>query len=61
MMAGTTVYLFGGTPFPEERLIYWNFVASDQALIDAAKQRWQEQAFPAVPGEHGFVPLPARP
>lgn len=55
---GTTVYLFGGEPFPEERLIYWNFVATSQALIDAAKQRWRRQEFVMPPGEHDPVPLP---
>ena len=29
---GTTIYIFGGDPFPEERLIYWNFVAIRQEL-----------------------------
>ncbi len=59
MGAHTTVYLFGGEPFPEERYIYWNFVASKKELIEKAKQQWKEQAFPPVPGETGYVPLPA--
>ncbi|WP_026310008.1 pirin family protein [Niabella aurantiaca] len=54
----TTVFIFGGEPFPEERFIYWNFVSSDKAVIEAAKQDWQEQRFPPVPGETEFVPLP---
>lgn len=58
MAENTTVYLFGGEVFPEERFIYWNFVASSQELIEAAKQRWIDQAFAPVPGETGFVPLP---
>ncbi len=58
--AGSTVYLFGGDPMPEERYIYWNFVASDERLIEDAKQRWREQGFPRVPGETGFVPLPEK-
>lgn len=58
MEAGTTVYLFGGEPLPEDRLIHWNFVASDRALIEAARQRWIAQEFPPVPGETEFVPLP---
>lgn len=53
-----TIYIFGGEPFPEERFIHWNFVASDKALIEAARQRWQKQEFPPVPGETTFVPLP---
>lgn len=54
----TTVYLFGGEPFPEERFIHWNFVSSDKALIERAKKDWLEQKFPKVPGETEFVPLP---
>jgi len=59
MEAGTTVYLFGGEPLPEERHIYWNFVASDPELIERAKKDWAGQQFPSIPGESGFVPLPA--
>jgi len=58
MLENTTVYIFGGNPFPEERFIYWNFVASDKALIETAKQNWQDQKFKPVPGETEFVPLP---
>ena len=58
MEAGTTVYFFGGEPLPEQRFIYWNFVASDQALIDKAKANWLAQTFPKVPGETEFIPLP---
>jgi len=54
----TTVFIFGGEPFPEERFIYWNFVSSDKDAIEAAKQDWLKQRFPPVPGETGFVPLP---
>ncbi|MCF3110047.1 pirin family protein [Niabella sp. CC-SYL272] len=54
----TTVFIFGGEPLPEERFIYWNFVSSDRAVIEKAKQDWQEQRFPPVPGETDFVPLP---
>ncbi len=59
MQAGTTVYIFGGEPFPEERFMYWNFVATDKALIEEAKIRWQAQEFPTIEGEQGFVPLPS--
>jgi len=56
--ADSTIYIFGGEPFPDERFIYWNFVASDKQLIEDAKQKWQEQKFDKIPGETGFVPLP---
>lgn len=58
MEPNTTIYIFGGTPFPEERFIYWNFVASSRELIEAAKMNWLQQTFPRIPGETGFVPLP---
>lgn len=58
MSENTTVYIFGGEPFPEDRFIYWNFVASSQELIDKAKENWLGQRFKPVPGETGFVPLP---
>jgi len=58
MQEHTTIYIFGGDPFPEERFIYWNFVASTKARIEEAKQAWLEQSFAPVPGETEFVPLP---
>lgn len=58
--ANSTIYIFGGEPFAEERFIYWNFVATSQERIEAAKKRWQEQQFPKIEGETGFVPLPSR-
>ncbi|RFS18285.1 pirin family protein [Emticicia sp. C21] len=54
----TSIYIFGGEPFPEERFIYWNFVSSSKETIDEAKIKWQEQTFPKIPGETEFVPLP---
>lgn len=54
----TTVFVFGGEPFPEERFIHWNFVSSDKQLIEQAKHDWLEQRFPAIDGETEFVPLP---
>jgi len=56
--ADTTVYIFGGEPFPEERFIYWNFVSSSKERLEQAKEDWKAQRFPKVPGETEFVPLP---
>lgn len=56
--ANTTVYLFGGEPFPEERFIYWNFVATSVERIEEAKQQWKDQQFKMIEGETGFIPLP---
>ncbi|MFN7013179.1 MAG: pirin family protein, partial [Bacteroidia bacterium] len=58
MSENTTLYLFGGEPFPEEHFIYWNFVHSDKAVIEQAKADWTAQKFPKVPNETDFVPLP---
>jgi redox-sensitive bicupin YhaK (pirin superfamily) len=58
MKANTTVYIFGGETFPEERYIYWNFVATDKQTIEEAKDRWKNHQFPKVPGDDGYVPLP---
>ncbi len=60
MKANTTVYIFGGEPFPEERFIYWNFVATSRETIDEAKQRWINHEFPKVPNDDGYVPLPGQ-
>jgi len=58
MAENTTIYIFGGEPFPEERIIYWNFVASTKERIEEAKEKWLAQTFDKVPGESEFVPLP---
>lgn len=58
MAENTTIYIFGGDPFPEERTIYWNFVASTKELIEKAKEKWLAQTFDKVPGESEFVALP---
>ncbi len=58
MAANTTVYIFGGEPFSEERFIFWNFVSSRKERIEQAKTDWENQIFPKVPGETEFVPLP---
>ncbi|WP_313806074.1 pirin family protein [Flavobacterium sp.] len=58
MAENTTVYIFGGEAFPEERYIFWNFVSSRKERIEQAKTDWKNQTFPKVPGETEFVPLP---
>src|SRR3989338_5870456 len=49
--------LIGGKPIGPRR-INWNFVASDPALIDQARQRWAAQDWPTVPGETDRIELP---
>jgi redox-sensitive bicupin YhaK (pirin superfamily) len=52
------VFLFGGQPFDEERYIFWNFVSTEKALIEQAKQDWKDQKFKMIEGEKGYIPLP---
>ena len=52
------VMVIGGASLGE-RHIWWNFVSSSPARIEQAKDDWQRQRFPAVPGETEFIPLPA--
>lgn len=58
----TTLYLFGGEPFEEERFMFWNFVNSNKAVIEKAKEDWKNQnleAFPKVPNDDKeYVLLP---
>lgn len=56
--APARLMLLGGAPLDGERLIWWNFVASHAALIEAAKADWAAGRFPAVPGETERMPLP---
>jgi len=59
MHANSTVYIFGGEPFKEERFIDWNFVSSDKKLIEEARERWKTQSFDKVVGdEDEFIPYP---
>ncbi|RED98879.1 pirin family protein [Marinoscillum furvescens] len=58
MHPDTHVFLFGGKPFPEERYIYWNWVATDKSRLEEAKERWKNKDFPQVPGDRTYVSLP---
>jgi redox-sensitive bicupin YhaK (pirin superfamily) len=60
MHANTTVYIFGGEAFPEERFIDWNFVSSSKERLQKAKEDWKAQRFPKIDGETEFVPYPER-
>lgn len=57
--ANSTLYIFGGEPFAEERYIDWNFVSSSKEVLNEAKQKWIEQAFDKIEGDDiEFVPYP---
>ena len=50
--------LLGGDALEADRAIWWNFVASDPARIEAAKADWEAGRFPQVPGDDERMPLP---
>lgn len=49
--------LIGGEPLGPRRM-YWNFVATDAALLEQAKQRWAAWDWPRVADESERIPLP---
>ena len=59
-VAPSIVMLLGGEPVGE-RFIEWNFVSSERAKIEAARNAWAEQTFGKVPGEENeWTRQPAR-
>jgi redox-sensitive bicupin YhaK (pirin superfamily) len=59
--AGTSparVMLLGGEPMDGPRYLSWNFVASSEERIEQAREDWRSMAFPKVPDETEFIPLP---
>ena len=56
----TRVMLCGGKPMDGPRTIWWNFVASDTALLEQAKTDWKAGKFASVPGDDEFIPLPEK-
>jgi len=55
---GTRLLMFGGPALPEERFLFWNFVASSKARLEQAKADWKARRFPKVPGDDTYIPLP---
>jgi len=53
--ASARILLIGGTPFGEEILVWWNFVARTPAEVEVATRDWNEGRFDAVIGS----PAPA--
>lgn len=58
MLPNTSIYVFGGEGFPEERFIEWNFVSSDKDIIEKAKSDWKNDKFPTVPNETKRISIP---
>ncbi len=50
--------IIGGAPLDGPRRMNWNFVASDPALIEQAREKWAAGDWPVVPGESGRIELP---
>lgn len=59
---GGRVMLLGGEAFTTRRHVWWNFVSSDRARIEQAKDDWRAGRFRPVPGDaEEFIPLPEAP
>lgn len=65
---GARVLLIGGEPFPEEILMWWNFIARSQEEIIAMRQQWQSslmagsESYPAFTDSLGArIPAPEMP
>lgn len=55
----TRLMLVGGAAIAGERHVWWNFVSSSIARIDRAKDDWDNERFPTIPGDdHERIPLP---
>jgi redox-sensitive bicupin YhaK (pirin superfamily) len=57
--------ILGGAPLDAPRLMWWNFVASSEELMERAKVEWRAApgqqwrgTFGLPPGEQEFIPLP---
>jgi redox-sensitive bicupin YhaK (pirin superfamily) len=55
---GTKAVLLGGEPFPDELVMWWNFVARSHDEIAAARADWEAGGFGTVAG-HGDARIPA--
>ena len=53
----TRLVFIGGAPLGK-RIVWWNLVSTDRALIEQAKQDWHNKTFAKVPGEQDYIPLP---
>ena len=65
-MRGARVVILGGATMDGPRHIWWNFVASSQERIEAAREAWragdwEHGRFQLPPSDHDeFIPAPAR-
>lgn len=65
--AGARIMVLGGATMDGPRYIWWNFVASSQDRIDAAREAWRagdwaHGRFQLPPGDNAdFIPAPPKP
>lgn len=52
--------VIGGEPLDGPRHMWWNFVSSRKERILQASADWEAQRMGQIPGEHEFIPLPAK-
>lgn len=57
---GGRVLVIGGEALDGHRLMWWNFVSTDRALISDAADAWERKALGDVAGDAEFIPLPPR-
>jgi redox-sensitive bicupin YhaK (pirin superfamily) len=58
-MRRAVLMIVGGAPLEGPRYMEWNFVSSDRARIDRAKDDWRAERFPKVVGDEvERIPLP---
>ena len=58
-LAETRLLMLGGDHWPQIPRINWNFVSFDRSRIEQAREDWQQQRFPKVPGDdQEYTPLP---
>lgn len=56
---GAVLALLGGKALDGPRHMFWNFVHSDRAVVEAAAERWRSGGFADIPGDPGpRIPLP---
>jgi redox-sensitive bicupin YhaK (pirin superfamily) len=60
VLENSRVMLCGGAAMDGPRHIWWNFVASDKALLEQAKADWKAGKFAMVPDDDTFIPLPEK-
>ncbi len=56
----TQILLFGGEPLEKEPLLMWNFVSHSKEKLIQAKEDWQNNQFPKVPGDTSYIEFPER-